>query len=82
MAAKSEVILLAAMNDGTEHRVAVDQRDFAAWEAHSGADESMPHTRLRFLVHNAMTRQQLTTAKWPEFNQLLLVDASGDESPE
>ena len=54
------------MDDGKEHSVVVDQRDFAAWEAQDLPDRD--HTRMRFLAWSAMTRQGLTIANWQEFN--------------
>jgi hypothetical protein len=80
--ARSDVILEARMDGGTEHRVVVDQRDFARWEAQPFRDEEALHTRLRFLTWSAMTRQGLTTAAWPEFNERLLVDTGVPDDDE
>jgi hypothetical protein len=80
--ARSDLTFLALMDDGTEHSVVVDQRDFARWEAAPFRDEEASHTKLRYLTWTAMTRQGLTSAKWPEFNERLLVDTGvpdGDE---
>lgn len=71
---RSDLTFEARMDDGTEHRVVVDQRDFARWEAAPFRDEETPHTKLRYLTWSAMSRQGLTSAKWPEFNERLLVD--------
>lgn len=79
--ARSDVTFHALMDDGTEHSVVVDQRDFAKWEAQPFRDEETVHTKLRFLTWSAMTRQRLTTAKWPEFNERLLVE-TGDTDDE
>ena len=78
---RSDVDLIARMDDGTEHHIVVDQRDFAAWEAQPlfDPDNSRGHTRMRFLVWNAMRRQQLTTVLWPEFNTRALVDVDAVE---
>lgn len=79
---RSDLTFEARMDDGTEHSVVVDQRDFAKWEAASFRDEEAPHTKLRFLTWSAMTRQGLTSAKWPEFNERLLVDTGVPEDDE
>jgi hypothetical protein len=76
---RSELAFEARMDDGTEHQVVVDQRDFAKWEVQPFRDEETPHTKLRFLTWSAMSRQGLTSAKWPEFNERLLVDTGVPE---
>jgi hypothetical protein len=72
--ARSDLTMEALMDDGATHSVVVDQRDFAKWEAQPFRDEESPHTKLRFLTWSSMTRQRLTSAAWPEFNERLLVE--------
>jgi len=77
--ARSDLTFHALMDDGTTHQVVADQRDFAKWEAQPFRDEDSPHTKLRFITWSAMTRQRLTSAGWPEFNERLLVETDVPE---
>ncbi len=89
MARRGEVQLYVVM-DGSDAEVlvAVDQRDFAGWEAapeNRGELETEDgirrvddsHTRLRWLAWNAMRRQKKTAASWEDFHKLLCVQVSG-----
>lgn len=73
---RTRVELEVELDDGSKHLVVVDQRDFAKWEVQpeADADGDRTITRMRYLAWSAMTRQQLTDSKWPEFNERLCVD--------
>lgn len=70
------------MDDGTTHRVVIDQRDFAALEAQEFPERARV-TMSRFLAYSAMRRNKLTTATWEDFNGSKCVrvdDSEPDES--
>lgn len=61
------------MEDGNFYQVTADQRDIAKWEVQPFGGpftefESRALTGMRFLAWSAMTRQQLTSLTWAEFD--------------
>lgn len=77
MATRIPVVIELA--DGTQHRVTVDQRDFAAAEAkdlYAGTPKQV--IRTRFLAWSALTRDGGTKAPWEKFNASDCVSAEVD----
>lgn len=60
--------------DGTHHTVSADQRDFARLET-AARDLNPKYGYARYLAWSVMTREGLTAAKWPEFNERECVQA-------
>ncbi len=57
--------------------VEVDQRDYAAWEAHPLADLAPPVTKIRYLAFSAGRRSGAIGkgVSWDEFNTMMCVQA-------
>lgn len=77
------------MEDGSTYKVVADQRDIARFEVQpfgfpaAQMEEKLSMGMLRFLAWSAMTRQQLTTLKWPEFDaKCVEAGPLDDEEPE
>jgi hypothetical protein len=71
------------MDDGTTHVVTVDQRDWAQMEAQEFPARATM-TATRYLVFNAMKREQQLKDTWEKFNttSCVSVDLAPDESEE
>jgi hypothetical protein len=58
---------LVTLDDGTEHEVITDGRDWAALEAKQFPPGSLL-TSVRFMAYNAMKRNGQTKRSWEQFN--------------
>lgn len=85
--AKLQIKLAAEMENGTTHEVVADQRDVAAWEAHTNGWDIATHAHMaaRFLTWHALNRTKKTAMNWERFNSLLIEAAysedEDDDSP-
>lgn len=64
-----KIDMVAEMDDGAVHAVAVDQRDLARWEAAVASDlPNGQYTRLRYLAWSALHRTKRYGGTWEQFN--------------
>lgn len=84
MMSKPKGAFMEVFLDGQEEPllVRIDQRDYAAWEAHPDHGEDRYTLMLRFLAWNGGKRSGQISADWKTFNTKLCIQALLQEAGE